>query len=129
MGGGEGSGPGGEEDVVFEVRGYDIGDGTGAVAEGREFGFYVGGESDGGEDGEGAGREGYCLLLVRLVLEGEKQTNCSAAAEFYTTEAEEWDGEGGDSWEEVADDHCFGGVGGDEFRGHFGGVCDCSCGR
>lgn len=50
MCGGEGGGPGGEEDVVFKIWGHQVADGRGAD------GFAdCGGECDGREDGEGAG--------------------------------------------------------------------------
>lgn len=46
--------PFGEEHVVFEIRGGDVGD---AVAEGLEFAGYGGGEGHRGEDGELPGGE------------------------------------------------------------------------
>ncbi len=46
--------PFGEEDVVFEIEGGEVAD---VVAEGVDGGADVGGEGDGGEDGEGAGLE------------------------------------------------------------------------
>jgi hypothetical protein len=61
---GEGRGPAGEEDVVLEVGGGDVGDGPAELGERALDG---GGEGDGGEDGEGAGGEFYCVMSVLMV--------------------------------------------------------------
>jgi len=46
-------------------------------------------------------------------------TDCCATTEFYTSESQEWDGEGGYAWHELADNHHLFGILGDEFRCHF----------
>lgn len=54
LGIGVGGGPVGEEDVVLEIEGGEVAD---VVAEAFDGGADVGGQGDGGEDGEGAGLE------------------------------------------------------------------------
>lgn len=125
--------PFGEEDVVFEIEGGEVAD---VVAEGVDGGADVGGEGDGGEDGEGAGleadwRKGGKWVSIGGVGEakgggvwgkgegGGGGTYGASAADFEAAEAREGGGADGDVGGEFADDHHAGGVRGDEFGCHW----------
>lgn len=70
--------PGGEEDVVFEVGGGDVGD---FAAEGLDGGLDGWCEGDGGEDCEGAGGEFdcFCLLAVNAARGREREREVDGA--------------------------------------------------
>ncbi len=61
--GGEGVGPSGEEDVVLEVGGDEVGDGI-RGGESRDLGAYGVCEGDGGEDCQGSVLEFYCISIA-----------------------------------------------------------------
>ncbi|CCF31722.1 hypothetical protein CH063_16078, partial [Colletotrichum higginsianum] len=109
-GGGEGGLVLGEEDVVLDVRGDDVGEVAALLG---DLGADGVGEGDGGEDGEGA--------------RGQADEG-AAAADLDGAEAGEGHGEGGDVGRQVADDHDVVGVLGDELLGH-GGLAVLPCGR
>lgn len=146
-GGGVGGRPGGEEDVVLDVRGYDVRDGR-AGQEGLDGGR----EGDRREDGVAAGLEFHCgdeidvsggfllslsslcmlfsfsfllLFFVPFFWKGggivsrkdRGHTEGSSPADLDASEAGKGDGEGRDAGDDFADDHHILWGLGDEFLG------------
>ena len=58
--------------------------------------------------------------MLRAELEMRAQlTQCSSSADLEFSKAEEWYGQSGDVWSDLANHHDLLGVGGDEFGRHF----------